>query len=124
MLDSIFTSDIPIAIRNEDNYLDKIKVKGMVIHEGSDPPEITADGSDDIGKKYIIEHDCIFDEQAPTNVDSIYGKYEETIRIFPNPPNTLMADVSYSSVGDDDYPLFSQWYGPGFRERICIGKWK
>ena len=83
VLENIFTSDIPKDIRNVDNFLDKIKRNGMVIHEGNDPPEIAADGSDDMGKKYIIEHDCIFDEQTPTNVESLYGKYEETIRIFP-----------------------------------------
>src|SRR5690554_3368561 len=106
VLDSIFTRDIPKAIQNVDNLLDKLKRNGMVIHEGNDPPEITADGSDNLGNKYIIEHDCIFDEQAPANVDSLYGKYEETIRIFADPQNILMADVSYFYVGDADYPQF------------------
>ncbi|MEX2591937.1 MAG: IPT/TIG domain-containing protein [Anditalea sp.] len=105
VLDSIFTRDIPKDIRNVDNFLDKIVRNGMAIHEGNDPPEITFNGSNSVGKKYTIEHDCIYDEKVPANVDSLYGKYEETI-LLSNQQNTFVADVSYFSVGHDDYPQF------------------
>lgn len=102
VLDSIFTKEIPKEIRNVDDFLDKIIHNGMAIHEGSDPPEIY----DLEGGAFIVENDCIFDEKTPANVDSLYGKYKETVRIFRDQRNSFMADISYSSLGNDNYPQY------------------
>jgi sugar lactone lactonase YvrE len=109
ILENIFTKDIPKEIRNVDNFLDKIKQNGMVIHEGVNPPEIyNLDGNNRIGVKFNIASDCIYDGKAPSNVDSIYGNYEETILISIDPlnQNSFIGEVSYTSVGDADYPLY------------------
>lgn len=109
ILENVFTKDIPKEIRNVDDFLDKIKQNGMVIHEGNNPPEIyTRDGNTRIGVKFTIASDCIYDGKAPSNVDSVYGKYEETIQISMDPSNQniFLADVSYTSVGNAHYPQY------------------
>jgi hypothetical protein len=106
VLDSIFTKEG----LDKDKLLDKILKNGMRIHEGTNPPEIYhfADvaGRNVAGVNFIVEHACIYDEKNPANKGTVYGKYEESIRIQTNQSLNPVASVTYSSVGDPKHPEF------------------
>lgn len=106
VLDNVFTPDIPEEIRNVDNFLDRMVREGMIIHQGDQPPEIyDLNGSIRVGLKFVVDSDCIYDGRNGSNVDSEYGRYEETIQISRD-QNTLLAEVSYSSLEGPDFPDF------------------
>jgi sugar lactone lactonase YvrE len=110
ILDSIFAKEQ----LNAGELLDKIVKAGMFIHEGKIPPEVyNFNGSDTIGLKFNIENACIYDEKIPANINSIYGKYEESIRILKKQGGSFVADVSYASIVDAKYPQYSHGLDQG-----------
>jgi sugar lactone lactonase YvrE len=64
-------------------------------------------GTDTVGKKYTIEHDCIYDNKAPANKDSLYGKYEEILLIKKNKQNSFDAAINYFSVSGANFPQYA-----------------
>lgn len=114
VLEQVFTGDIPKELRNVDKFLERISRNGMAIHEGLNPPEIyRAEGSENVGLRFNVNSDCIYDDKFPANVDSVYGKYEETLLIYKNQQNSFLADVSYASVGDAGYPQYPRGLDQG-----------
>lgn len=102
-LDNIFTNQE----MNAGEVMGKILKNGMRIYEGTNPPDVhDLVKQDSVGIKFVVEHDCIYDEKAPGNKDSAYGKYVEAIRIQKNRLNPAVARVDYYSLADPRYPRY------------------
>ncbi|MBD3628237.1 hypothetical protein [Cyclobacterium sp.] len=113
VLEEIFTADIPQNMRDVDHFFDRIKEQGMVIHEGNEPP-IIFDRTSQAGPKFTIENNCLYDSRNPDNEGYTYGKYQETIRIYPDRNESIfLADIAYFSVSDPDFPEFPRGLDSG-----------
>ncbi|WP_158267460.1 IPT/TIG domain-containing protein [Adhaeribacter arboris] len=124
--------DIPVGILNDifitekldaEKVLDKMKEKGMVIQEGTQPPEIyLPNGSTNGALNFTIEHNCIYDDKNAGNQGSSYGKYEQSIQITRNPDNSFAANISYTSVGDPNFPEYPRGMDTGSGTGYVTGK--
>ncbi|RDC62700.1 SMP-30/gluconolactonase/LRE family protein [Adhaeribacter pallidiroseus] len=103
VLNTIFTEEQLPA----EEILDKIKKNGMLIHEGTTPPPIfTTNVNTIVGLSFTMEHTCIYDDQAGSNVGTVYGQYEQNIAITRNPDGSFAASLTYASVAHPDYPQY------------------
>ncbi|WP_162342594.1 hypothetical protein [Cyclobacterium salsum] len=104
VLEMVFTPDIPSDIKNVDNFLDRIKQHGMVIHEGNSPPAIPGSFSN-FTPGFSIGNHCIYDGSNSENEGFSYGSYEEIIRVHTDQnQNNFLGDISYTSIFNPDYP--------------------
>ncbi len=108
VLDSIFTKEG----LDKDKLLDKLLKNGMRIHEGTNPPSIYrfanfGDQPNIVGERFIVEHECIYDEKNPGNNGTFYGKYEESIGILTDQSLNPIASVTYRSLRDPKHPEFA-----------------
>ncbi|SHN19979.1 hypothetical protein SAMN04488057_11056 [Cyclobacterium lianum] len=113
VLGRVFTADVPQNIRNVDEFFDRIKAQGMVIHEGNEPPVIY-NRNNQSGPGFTIGNHCLYDSRNRDNEGFTYGKYQETIRIYPDRNQSIfLADIAYFSVSDPDFPEFPRGLDSG-----------
>ncbi|WP_439483088.1 hypothetical protein [Cyclobacterium plantarum] len=94
VLEEVFTADIPQNLRNVDNFFDRIKEQGMVIHEGNQPPYMVGPTGAGV-LKFTIANNCIYDDKNPNNEGFSYGKYEELIQVYSDQnQDNFLADIA------------------------------
>lgn len=122
VLKDVFTADIPQNMKNVDQFFDRIREQGMVIHEGNQPPVMF--GPTGIGPlKFTVANNCIYDDKNPDNEGFSYGKYEETLRVQMGQNQTnILADIAYASVFNPDYPEYPEGLDSGSGRGYASGE--
>src|SRR5690606_33047404 len=64
------------------------------------------------GVRFSIDNDCIYDGRSASNIESVFGKYEEAILILRS-RSYFAARVDYSSLANPAYPQYPDGYDSG-----------
>jgi hypothetical protein len=106
-----FTYDFPAEVFNilTKEQIDAFRQAGMPIYEGQQPPiiadEIIYDpdyfsGCCELQIPFTINHNCIFDNKASSNVGTRYDNFVDSIEVFRE-QNRIIANVKYTSQLDN-----------------------
>lgn len=97
------TSDFPPVIFTilTQEQLDNFRKAGMPFFEGNQP-RLIANFVTQVpsGITFVIEHQCISDNVARSNIDSAFSSYSETLTVLPDSNNNYRVAASYVSARD------------------------